>query len=99
MRFVVACITIPLIIVECFLLASSWASKKNRNLPHEVRNPWPLIVSEKVVLLLQKIIQAIIHRSVLRYKTFPPHFIENAKFYVLASFQFYQVSRLASERR
>ena len=90
MGFVVAGITIPLIIVECFLLASTWASKKNLDLPHEVRNAWPLIVSDKLVFLLQKIIQAIIYCSVLRYKTFRPHFVENAKFYlkVLAFFNF-----------
>ncbi|XP_074617876.1 uncharacterized protein LOC141876948 isoform X2 [Acropora palmata] len=90
MGFVVAGITIPLIIVEYFLLASTWASKKNLDLPHEVRNAWPLIVSDKLVFLLQKIIQAIIYCSVLRYKTFRPHFIENAKFYlkVLAFFNF-----------
>ena len=90
MGFVVAGITIPLIIVECFLLASSGASKKNLDLPHEVRNAWLLIVSDKVVFLLQKIIQAIIYCSVLRYKTFRPHFVENARFYlkVLAFFNF-----------
>ena len=90
MGFVVAGITIPLIIVECFLQASSWASKKNHDLPLEVRNAWPLIVSDKLVFLLQKIIQAIIYCSVLRYKTFRPHFIENARFYlkVLAFFNF-----------
>lgn len=87
MGFVVAGITIPLIIVESFLLASTWASQKNLDLPLEVRN---LIVSDKVVFLVQKIIQAIIYCSVLRYKTFRPHFIENAKFYlkVLAFFNF-----------
>ena len=90
MGFVVAGITIPLIIVECFLLASTWASQKNLDLPLEVRNAWPLIMSDKVVFLLQKIIQAIIYCSVLRYRTFCPHFIENAKFYlkVLAFFNF-----------
>ena len=90
MGFVVAGITIPLIIVECFLLASSWASKKNVDLPQEVKNAWYLIVSDKLIFLLQKIIQAIIYCSVLRYKTFRPHFIENAKFYfkVLAFFNF-----------
>ena len=90
MGFVVGGITIPLIIVEFFLLVSTCASKKNLDLPHEVRNAWPLIVSDKVVFLLQKIIQAIIYCSVLRYKTFRPHFIENAKFYlkVLAFFNF-----------
>ncbi|XP_015755158.1 PREDICTED: uncharacterized protein LOC107334700 [Acropora digitifera] len=90
MGFVVVGITIPLIIVECFLLASSRASQENRDLPLEVRNAWSLIVSDKVVFLLQKIIQAIIYCSVLRYKTFRPHFIENAKFYlkVLAFFNF-----------
>ncbi|XP_067053187.1 uncharacterized protein [Acropora muricata] len=90
MGFVVAGITIPLIIVESFLLASTWASQKNLDLPLEVRNAWPLIMSDKVVFLLQKIIQAIIYCSVLRYKTFCPHFIENAKFYlkVLAFFNF-----------
>ena len=90
MGFVVGGITIPLIIVECFLLVSTCASKKNLDLPHEVRNTWLLIVSDKVVFLLQKIIQAIIYCSVLRYRTFRPHFIENAKFYlkVLAFFNF-----------
>ena len=90
MGFVVAGITIPLLIVECFLLASTWASKKNLDLPYEVRNAWPLIVSDKLVFLLQKIIQAIIYCRVLRYKTFRPDFIENAKFYlkVLAFFNF-----------
>ena len=88
MGFVVAGITIPLIIVECFLLASTCASEEY--LPHEVRNAWPLILSDKLVFLLQKIIQALIYCSVLRYKTFRPHFIENAKFYlkVLAFFNF-----------
>ena len=87
MGFVVAGITIPLIMVECFLLASTWASQKNLDLPLKVRN---LIVSDKVVFLLQKIIQAIIYCGVLRYKTFRPNFIENAKFYlkVLAFFNF-----------
>ena len=90
MGFFVAGITIPLIMVECFLLASTWASKKNLDLTHEVRNAWPLIVSDKLVFLLQKIIQAIIYCSVLRYKSFRPRFIENAKFYlkVLAFFNF-----------
>ena len=90
MGFVVAGITIPLIIVECFLLASTWASKKNLDLPPEVRKAWTLIVSDKLVFLLQKIIQAIIYCSVLRYKTFRPRFIENAKFYlkVFAFFNF-----------
>ena len=37
MTFVVAGVTIPLIIVECFLVASSQASKKNLDLPPEVR--------------------------------------------------------------
>ena len=46
MGFVVAGITIPLIIVESFLLASSWASKKNVDLPQEVKNAWSLILSE-----------------------------------------------------
>lgn len=87
MGFVVAGITIPLIMAECFLLASTWASQKNLDLPLEVRN---LIVSDKLVFLLQKIIQAIIYCSVLRYKSFRPRFIENAKFYlkVLAFFNF-----------
>ena len=81
MGFVVVGITIPLIMVECFLLASTWASAKI---------VWPLLVSDKVVFLLQKIIQAIIYCGVLRYKTFRPDFIENAKFYlkVLAFFNF-----------
>ena len=84
MGFVVAGITIPLIIVECFLLASTCA--------YATQNVWPPIVSDKVVFLLQKIIQAIIYCSVLRYKTFRPHFIENARFYlkVLAFFNFIQ---------
>ena len=89
MGFVVAAITIPLIIVECFLLAATWASKK-LNDSFELSNPWSLIVSDKLVFLLQKIIQAITYCNVLRYKTFSPRYIENAKFYfkILAFFNF-----------
>ncbi|XP_068689783.1 uncharacterized protein [Montipora foliosa] len=89
MGFVVAAITIPLIIVECFLLAATWASK-NLNDSFELSNPWSLIVSDKLVFLLQKIIQAITYCNVLRYKTFSARYIENAKFYfkILAFFNF-----------
>ncbi|XP_068725189.1 uncharacterized protein [Montipora capricornis] len=89
MGFVVAAITIPLIIVEFFLLAATWASKK-LNDSFELSNPWSLIVSDKLVFLLQKIIQAITYCNVLRYKTFSARYIENAKFYfkILAFFNF-----------
>ena len=47
-------------------------------------------MSDKLVFLLQKIIQAITYCSVLRYKKFSARYIENAKFYfkILAFFNF-----------
>ena len=56
MGFIVAGITIPLIIVECFLLVQ----EKPRFTAQSQKSLWPFIVSDKLVFLLQKIIQAII---------------------------------------
>ena len=72
MGLVVGAITIPLIIVEVFLLVAAWASNKDET----------LVLADKATFLVQKIVQACIYILVLRYKTICPRYKENAKFYL-----------------
>ena len=80
MGFVVGAITIPLIITEVFLLASTYASKDIIE-SKQSRGLWILVLSDKLTFLVQKITQAIVY-IILRYKTFSPRYEENAKFYL-----------------
>ena len=91
MGLVVGVITIPLIIVEIFLLVAANASKKEET-SEALRKLWPFVVADKSTFLVQKIVQAFVYIFVLRFKTICPRYRENAQFYfkTLAFFNFIQ---------
>lgn len=88
MGLVVATITIPLIIAEVFLIASTFGSEKLKDLFHR-RYDWVLTISDKLTFLIQKIVQAIVY-IILRYKVTSQHHRESARFYfqILSFFNF-----------
>ena len=88
MGLVVATITIPLIIAEVFLIASTFGSEKLKEL-FPRRYDWVLTISDKITFVIQKIVQAIVY-IILRYKVTSPHYRENARFYfqILSFFNF-----------
>ena len=79
MGLVVATITIPLIIVEVFLVSSTFGSSERKELFHN-RHDWGLVLSDKITFLIQKIVQAIVY-IILRYKVTSQHYKESARFY------------------
>ena len=79
MGLVVATITIPLIITEVFLIASTFGSEKLKDL-FPRRCDWVLTISDKLTFLIQKIVQAIVY-IILRYKVTSQHYRESARFY------------------
>ena len=88
MGLVVATITIPLIIVEVFLVSSTFGSSERKELFHN-RHDWGLVLSDKITFLIQKIVQAIVY-IILRYKVTSQHYKESAQFYfqILSFFNF-----------
>lgn len=88
MGLVVATITIPLIIAEVFLVSSTFGSSKRKELFHN-RHDWVLILSDKIIFLIQKIVQAIVY-IILRYNVTSQHYKESARFYfqILSFFNF-----------
>ena len=88
MGLVVATITIPLIIAEVFLLSSTFGSSKRKELFHN-RHDWALVLSDKIIFLIQKIVQAIVY-IILRYNVTSQHYKESARFYfqILSFFNF-----------
>ena len=90
MGLVVGVISIPLIIVEIFLLAAAIASKNKSDPETRPSKNWALVVADKTTFLVQKVVQAIVYILLLRYKTICPRYKENAKFYLktLAFFNF-----------
>ena len=88
MGLVVATITIPLIIAEVFLIASTFGSEKLKDL-FPRRYDWVLTISDKLTFLVQKIVQAIVY-IILRYKVTSQHYRESARFYfqILSFFNF-----------
>ena len=85
MGLVVGAISIPLIIVEIFLLAAASVSRNKSN-----PESWALVLADKTTFLVQKVVQAIVYILLLRYRTICPRYKENAKFYLktLAFFNF-----------
>ena len=90
MGLVVGVISIPLIIVEIFLLAAASASKNKSDPEPLPPKSWALVVADKTTFLVQKVVQAIVYILLLRYRTICPRYKENAKFYLktLAFFNF-----------
>lgn len=88
MGLVVATITIPLIIAEVFLLSSTFESSTRKELFHH-RHHWALVLSDKIIFLIQKIVQAIVY-IILRYNVTSQHYKESARFYfqILSFFNF-----------
>ena len=91
MGLIVGVITIPLMIVEVFLIVAASRSKKDET-SEELQKFWPFVLAEKSTFLVQKFVQACIYILVLRYRTICPRYKENAKFYLktLAFFNFIQ---------
>ena len=91
MGLIVGAITIPLMIVEVFLIVAASRSKKDET-SEELQKFWPFVLAEKSTFLVQKFVQACIYILVLRYRTICPRYKENAKFYLktLAFFNFIQ---------
>ena len=88
MGLVVATITIPLIIVEVFLVSSTFGSSERKELFHN-HHDWGLVLSDKITFLIQKIVQAIVY-IILRYRVTSQHYKESARFYfqILSFFNF-----------
>ena len=95
MGLVVATITIPLIIAEVFLIASTFGSEKLKDL-FPRRYDWVLTISDKLTFLVQKIVQAIVY-IILRYKVTSQHHRESARFY-FQILSLHRMSRFSSER-
>ena len=89
MGLVVGAISIPLIIVEIFLLVAAKASEKDET-SEALQKLWPLVLADKSTFFVQKVVQAFVYIFVLRFKTISPRYRENAQFYLktLAFFNF-----------
>ena len=95
MGLVVATITIPLIIAEVFLIASTFGPARLKDLFHR-RYAWVLAISDKLTFLFQKIVQAIVY-IILRHKVTSQHHRESARFY-FQILSLHRMGRFSSER-
>ena len=95
MGLVVATITIPLIIAEVFLIASTFGPARLKGLFHR-RYAWVLAISDKLTFLIQKIDQAIVY-IILRHKVTSQHHRESARFY-FQILSLHRMGRFSSER-
>ena len=95
MGLVVATITIPLIIAEVFLIALTFGPARLKDLFHR-RYAWVLAISDKLTVLFQKIVQAIVY-IILRHKVTSQHHRESAQFY-FQILSLHRMGRFSSER-
>ena len=92
---VVATLTIPHIIAEVFLIASTFGPTRLKDLFHR-RYAWVLAISDKLTFLIQKIDQAIVY-IILRHKVTSQHHRESARFY-FQILSLHRMGRFSSER-
>ena len=90
-----ATITIPHIIAEVFLIASTFGPTRLKDLFHR-RYAWVLAISDKLTFLIQKIVQAIVY-IILRHKVTSQHHRESARFY-FQILSLHRMGRFSSER-
>ena len=95
MGLVVATLTIPHIIAEVFLIASTFGPTRLKDLFHR-RYAWVLAISDKLTFLIQKIDQAIVY-IILRHKVTSHHHRESARFY-FQILSLHRMGRFSSER-
>ena len=95
MGLVVATLTIPHIIAEVFLIASTFGPTRLKDLFHR-RYAWVLAISDKLTFLIQKIVQAIVY-IILRHKVTSQHHRESARFY-FQILSLHRMGRFSSER-
>ena len=95
MGLVVATLTIPHIIAEVFLIASTFGPTRLKDLFHS-RYAWVLAISDKLTFLIQKIDQAIVY-IILRHKVTSHHHRESARFY-FQILSLHRMGRFSSER-
>ena len=95
MGLVVATLTIPHIIAEVFLIASTFGPTRLKDLFHR-RYAWVLAISDKLTFLIQKIDQAIVY-IILRHKVTSQHHRESARFY-FQILSLHRMGRFSSER-
>ena len=95
MGLVVATLTIPHIIAEVFLIASTFGPTRLKDLFHR-RYAWVLAISDKLTFLFQKIVQAIVY-IILRHKVTSQHRRESARFY-FQILSLHRMGRFSSER-